>query len=131
MNFEDLDLNLRDNFNLESYDDDLVIYYDENLPYKEGEYFPINLLIDTLNELHNEGATHIQIFSHEDHNGYYITGIKLIEESNDEVKSELKEKLKVEIEAKKEQLEYEKQSINKQESEIAELQKQLDEIEND
>ena len=130
--FEELDHSLRDEFGLgERDDDDLVIYFDNSLLWKEGEYMPIDSLTDTVNELHEEGATHVQICSHEDHRGYYITGVRLTEESNDEAKSELKEKLRVEIEARKEQLEREKQSINEQEDEISELRELLNELEND
>ena len=50
---------------------------DNSVYWKENEHVPIEMLRETIEKLEAEGATHVQIYPHGDHQSYYITGVRL------------------------------------------------------
>ena len=128
--FDELDFVVQDqllgeNPNGHDYD----FHHDKTQMYwNEGDYIPIEMLQKAIDELKNEGVTHIQIYPHGDHHGYYITGVKL-EVVDDETAKELKEnEIRKEI-SKREEVYNRNQSLLAQEmDEIGKLYEKLEKL---
>jgi hypothetical protein len=101
-----------------------TIMPDSNKKYSwanENEHIEINLAIQTLQDLKDKGATHVEIVPHNDHNGYVFYG-NFFRKATDE---EINEQTKRNIKTKKLVLEVEykraKELIDNYENELKKL----------
>lgn len=99
IDLSELDFKLENDFSCDIENDEtLKIFYDENSEFKywrEGDYLNIDDLLFIIQNLKKDGANYVQIYSHGDHHGYYITGVefKEIKNKNEFLKKELTDDL--------------------------------------
>lgn len=109
---------------------DYNYYCDESLDWREGDAAPIQLLLDTINDLKDAGATHIEISRNVDHHSYILTGIKLtVVEDNETKKSLAIKKLQRKIEEQEEIKKSMEDAILLKEMKLKELHEELNNIE--
>ena len=99
----------------------------ENLKsvWKKGDYISVFALQNIIKSLRKRGATHFQIYPHCDHHGYYITGVKLEEASEEDGKKLMNLDLEKEIEERKETLRERQAMLDAEKLEIEKLNNKL------
>lgn len=130
--FNDLDLILQEEILGENPDGHNYLFIPDtkNLKYvwKEGDFISVFALQTVIKNLKKRGATHFQIYPHCDHHGYYITGVKIEELSEDVGKKFANENLEEEIYQRKKVLKERQVMLYEEEVEIERLQNKLHEI---
>lgn len=84
--FSELDFELHDEFKF-NYEDGGDFFTIENGQGNTGEAFPIKIstLIDTLQSMKENGATHVELEHHVDHIGYDISAFNIRKSTDEEV----------------------------------------------
>jgi hypothetical protein len=93
---EELDFVLYDEFGFDYENTDQFIEIQSKHGYANADPIKIDELISILQELKNNGATHIEIEANCDHHGYDMTSYKIELSSDDDIK-EYEEKRNLEI----------------------------------
>lgn len=129
---DDLDILIQDELfgeNPNGHDYDFICDDSPNkVNWNEGDYIPIQTLLNTVRKLKEAGASHVQIYPHCDHHGYYFTGCKMVAVSGEEAIELQKKKLKREIEIAEGQYEQNKNYLTEQMNEIGMLYEKLEKL---
>lgn len=105
-----------------------MVYDTSHVYWKNGAQIPIEMLLETIEKLKGEGATHVQIYSHFDHHGYYFTGVKLEMISKEDAKERKKLMLEKEIENQVKNVENRRNSVTESVDYLGKLYEQLEKI---
>lgn len=133
---DELDLSTVDELmdTFDDYDYEFIPDRKSEINWNHGDYISIDRLISVVNKMKNQkDVTHVQIFYHNDHHGYYFTGVnlKLLSEDNEEAKELKKQLLKEEISIRKSRYEANLHSLELDADNINKLEQELDNLEND
>jgi len=80
--------------NPDGHDYDWVYDEESNIRYwREGAYISVEMLQGVIDDLKVFGTTHVQIYHHGDHFGYYFTGVKLEVMDDEEMQKRKKKQL--------------------------------------
>ncbi len=96
--------------------------------WKSNEHVPVDMLLEAVEKLKAEGATHIQIHPHGDHESYYLTGVKLELIPEKEVIERNKKKLETAISNHKIRMKLDEQDLAKSVDFLAELYEELEKL---
>lgn len=111
------------------WDYDWVHEYDSyKYSWKDNEHVPVDMLLEAVEKLKTEGASHVQIYSHGDHGSYYLTGVKLEVIPEDEVLEREKKKLEIAITSHKLKISRDERNLKESGEFMKDLQKQLDKL---
>lgn len=97
----------------------------EEIYWNEGDYIPIQTLLNTVHKLKEHGVTHVQVYPHCDHHGYYFTGSKLEVVSGEETIELKKKRLQKEIKIAESVQQRNRNLLEQDDEEIAKMYKEL------
>ena len=92
------------------------------------EHMPIQMLQDILDELKREGATYLQIEPDTEHEGYYISGVKLEVLPDEDIKKIERKELEDAIKNSEIALKLSKQDLQNSKEDIVKLKIKLGEL---
>ena len=111
------------------WDYDWIHDYDSyKYSWKNTEHVPIDMLLKAVEKLKAEGASHVQIYPHGDHDSYYLTGVKLEVVPEEEVLEREKKKLEAAIISHKLKLSRDEKNLEESGEFLKDLQKKLGEL---
>ena len=128
----DLDLVVEDDLlgvNPEGHECDWVYDDYSNIRYwREGNYISVEMLQGVINDLKVFGTTHVQIYHHGDHRGYYFTGVKLEVMNDEELLQRKKLMLELQIKNGEIAIQHEAQELVKKRDVLDKLQEELNNL---
>ena len=94
--------------------------------WKDNEHVPIDMLLETVEKLKTEGASHVQIYPHGDHGSYYLTGVKLEVMPEKEALERDRKKLEIAITSHKLKIGLDERDLKQSVDFLAELYERLE-----